>query len=78
MEGLLHRDDMVLDCKCAEDDKVKVNLYVHVFGGSYSGPGGREMQLNIQKDGARAWTLSLKGDDFEAYRHRFTNGFDVS
>ncbi|GJZ85563.1 zinc finger, CCHC-type containing protein [Tanacetum coccineum] len=52
-------------CKCAEDDKVKFVVCTFEIG-SKTAPA-----TEIQRMEQELWTLTLKGDDIEAYNNRF-------
>ncbi|GKE98164.1 putative reverse transcriptase domain-containing protein, partial [Tanacetum coccineum] len=53
-------------CKCAEDDKVKFAINVKVMMTTEYYPATK-----IQRMEQELWTLTLKGDDIEAYSNRF-------
>ncbi|GJW18321.1 putative reverse transcriptase domain-containing protein [Tanacetum coccineum] len=53
-------------CKCAEDDKVKFTINVKAMMTTEYCPA-----TEIQKMEQELWTLTLKGDDIEAYTNRF-------
>ncbi|GJT11540.1 putative reverse transcriptase domain-containing protein [Tanacetum coccineum] len=53
-------------CKCAEDDKVKFAINVKAMMTTEYCPA-----TEIQRMEQELWTLTLKGDDIEAYSNRF-------